>query len=129
MLCRRRKLRPVAKATGCCIRSQLYIEEAIALHDKLVPADKHTLKIVTAVGKSIHESTQLEYDCPSLHDDGKMPILDLKVWVNESDIITREFYAKAVSSKSVIHSSSALPDNVKRTVLSQENLRRLLNCS
>ena len=42
-----------------------------------------------------------------------MPILDLKVWVNESDIITHEFYAKAVSSKSVINSSSVLPDNVK----------------
>ena len=49
--------------------------------------------------------------------------------VNESNIITHEFYAKAVSPKSVIHSSSALPDNVKRTVLSQEGLRRLLNCS
>ena len=107
---------------------QLYIEEAIALHDELVPADKRTLKIVTAVGNSIHESAQLEYDCPSLHDNGKMPILDLKVWVNESDIITHEFYAKAVSPKSVIHSSSTLPDNVKRTVLSQEGLRRLLNC-
>ena len=108
---------------------QLCIEEAIALNDDLIHADKRTMKIVMAVGNSIHESTQLEYDCPSLHDDKKMPILDLKVWVSESNMITHEFYAKEVSSKSVIHFNSALPDNVKRTVLSQEGLRRLLNCS
>ena len=40
-----------------------------------------------------------------------------------------EFYAKDVSSKAVVHCKSALPENVKRTVLSQEGLRRLLNCS
>ena len=40
-----------------------------------------------------------------------------------------EFYAKYVSSKSVIRHDSALPDDVKRTVLTQEGLRRLRNCS
>ena len=40
-----------------------------------------------------------------------------------------QFYAKDVSSKAVVHCDSALPENVKRTVLSQEGLRRLLNCS
>ena len=78
------------------MNGKLYIEEAIALHDELVPADKRTMKIVTAIGDSFHESTQLEYDCPSLHDDEKMPILDLKVWVNESNTITHEFTAKKV---------------------------------
>ena len=111
------------------VNGELHIEEAMVVQDSAVPADERTMKIVTAVGNSIHESTQLEYDCPSMHDDGKMPILDLKVWVNETNVIKHEFYAKDVSSKSVIHRNSALPDTVKRTVLSQEALRRLLNCS
>ena len=29
----------------------------------------------------IHLSVQLEVDCPSKHDDNRMPILDLNVWV------------------------------------------------
>ena len=49
------------------------------------------MKIIRDVGNSIHESTQLEYDCPSLHADNKMPILDLKVWVNEQNTIMHEF--------------------------------------
>lgn len=39
------------------------------------------------------------------------------------------FYVKEVSSKSVIDASSALPMSVKRTVMTQEILRILLNCS
>ena len=48
------------------------------------------MQIITAIGNSIHESTQLEYDCASRHDDKKMPILDLKVWVNETNHIIHE---------------------------------------
>ena len=108
---------------------ELYIEEALTIQDTLVPDDERTMRIILAVGNDIHESTQLEYDCPSKYDDNKMPILDLKVWVNEDNVIMHEFYAKDVSSKAVVHCNSALPENVKRTVLSQEGLRRLLNCS
>ena len=108
---------------------ELYIEEALTIQDTLVPDDERTMRIILAVGNDIHESTQLEYDCPSKYDDNKMPILDLKVWVNEENVIMHEFYAKDVSSKAVVHCKSALPENVKRTVLSQEGLRRLLNCS
>ena len=81
------------------VNGELNIEEAMVVQDSTVSADERTMKIVTAVGNSIHESTQLEYDCPPMHDDGKMPILDLKVWVNEKNVVKHEFYAKDVSSK------------------------------
>ena len=32
------------------------------------------------IGNSIHPSIQIEVDFPSNHEDGKMPVLDLKVW-------------------------------------------------
>ena len=31
----------------------------------------------------MHPSIQLEIDCPSNHEDGKVPILDLKVWIED----------------------------------------------
>ena len=40
-----------------------------------------------------------------------------------------EFYSKDVASKSVINARSVLPWNCKRTILTQEVLRILLNCS
>ena len=40
-----------------------------------------------------------------------------------------EHYAKAVSSKSVVSAKSAFPWKDKRTVLTQDALRTLLNCS
>ena len=72
-------------------------------------------------------------DYPSNYEDGKMPLLDLKVWVQEggdgSSRIVHEFYTKDVSSKSVINAKSAFSWRQKRTVLTQELLRVLLNCS
>ena len=64
------------------------------------------------------KSIQIAVDYPSRHEDNLMPILDLKV-----------FYAKEVSSKMMLSSRSALPMKVKRTVLTQEVLRVLLNCN
>ena len=69
-----------------------------------------------------------------------MPILDLKVWIDRKNVIMigkdctvnvilHEFYAKEVSFKMMLSSRSALPMKVKRTVLTQEVLRVLLNCN
>ena len=89
------------------------------------------------IGNSIHESIQLEADYPELHTDKKLPLLDIKMWIEEHkteddrpvNIIMYEFYTKQVSSKAVIHEKSAMPKSLKRTVLTQEVLRILLRCS
>ncbi|KXJ11003.1 hypothetical protein AC249_AIPGENE16189 [Exaiptasia diaphana] len=71
---------------------------------------------------------------------GKLPILDLKVWIEKKDdevdgnivkynCVLHEFYLKEVSSKSIIHARSALSWPTKRTILTQEVLRVLKNCS
>eukprot|EP00794_Sanderia_malayensis_P004006 gene4006-4555_t len=100
--------------------------------DLLVPGDRGTMEVIKSIGNSIHPSIQLEIDCPSNHDDGKMPSLDLKLHVRDvggAKKIVHEFYAKAVSSKAMINAESALPMRQKRTILTQEVLRVLLNCS
>ena len=44
-------------------------------------------------------------------------------------VIMYEFYSKEMASKAVINARSALSWSTKRTVLTQEVLRVLLNCS
>ena len=70
--------------------------------DTLIPSDKRTKEVIREIGNSIHPSIQLEVDYLSNYKDRKMPILDLKVWVQEiggSHRIVHEFYSMAVSSK------------------------------
>ena len=78
------------------------------------------MAIVSQIGNDIHPSIQLEIDCPSNHEDGKVPILDLKVWIEYIGGVHRivhEFYSKDVSSKAVVNSKSAFSWKQKRTVL------------
>ena len=94
-------------------------------------ADVHAMKILKEMGDDIHPSIQLEYECPSMHADKKMPVLDVKMWVEtgERNKLLHEYYQKTVASKMVVHARSSLPWNTKRTVLTQEVLRILLRCS
>eukprot|EP00794_Sanderia_malayensis_P004007 gene4007-4556_t len=67
--------------------------------DLLVPGDRGTMEVIKSIGNSIHPSIQLEIDCPSNHDDRKMPSLDLKLHVRDvggAKKIVHEFYAKVV---------------------------------
>ena len=105
--------------------------------------DEICMKKILALGNEIHPSIQLEVDYPSNHQDMKIPILDVKVWVEskkkvneeerenqkETYQVMYEYYTKDVSSKHVVNARSALPWNSKRTILTQETLRIMLNCS
>ena len=81
-------------------------------------------------------SIQLTADVPSNYSDGRVPILDLKCLVAEVEteegkhsMILHEHYVKAVSSKTVIHRNSAMSLSSKRTILTQQCLRIMLNCN
>ena len=71
----------------------------------------------------------MEADWPSRNIDKKLPILDMKVWTNENGKIVFTHYEKPMASKSVINAKSAHPEACKRSVHTQETLRRILNCS
>ena len=58
-----------------------------------------------------------------------MPILDMKIWVDTSNAIVHEHYAKDVSSRYTVHTRSAMAVKTKRQILTQDALRILLNCS
>ena len=94
--------------------------------------DERTMERLKEIGNSIHRSIQLEADYPSRYDDKKLPILDVKVWLETNNGVTKikhEYYHKDISSKLVIAAASAIDWKTKRTVITQQLLRVLRNCS
>eukprot|EP00794_Sanderia_malayensis_P013423 gene13423-14802_t len=73
------------------IEGQLVVDEMAIESDLLVPGDRQTMEVMKSVGNSIHPSIQLEIDCPSNHDDGKMLSLDLKLHIRDVGGARRSF--------------------------------------
>ena len=55
-------------------------------------------------------SVIMEEDSPSKHSEGKIPILDMEMWVNMEGYIIYQHYSKPMSSRSVIMARSAFTD-------------------
>ena len=51
--------------------------------DMEVEPDLRTMREVVKMASSINEMIQMTGDCPSLNNDGRMPLLNTKVWVEE----------------------------------------------
>ena len=106
------------------VNDQLVIDEDQIENDMNVPADLRTAKIFQTISNSICDFLQVSIDCPSNHESGFQPVLDIQVKVINNKI-THKFYKKPISTKKVILASSALPTNVKRASLTEGALRRL----
>ena len=94
--------------------------------------DELTFNLVSTISNSITKCIQIESDYPSKYEDNKIPILDLKIWIHKVDghnTILYEHYVKPITSKHVINYNSALCLNTKRTILTQQLLKVMLNCS
>ena len=76
----------------------------------------------------IPEIVTMEVDAPTFHANGKLPILDLEVWVESGSKLMHSFYKKSVSSKKVVMARSALSNQSKRSIMVSEAFRRLANC-
>ena len=93
------------------------------------PLDKKVAtKVCTIADSIIPGMLQFEADFPSNHRDGKLPILDLACWVKDEKVITT-FYKKEVSSSNVVTPNSGFTPKVIRNIITQEAVRRLINCS
>ena len=91
--------------------------------------DKKMFEEIKNIGNNIHTSIQLETDYPMNYEDKKVPILDVKVWIDEDGNVLHEYFAKPISSKAVIQQKSAMPLREKRKILTQDILRIILRCS
>ena len=90
---------------------------------------KVTMEIVQEVANTINPMIKLTVETPCNFEDGKLPVLDVKVDVNEGEQnrIDFEFFSKPTKNPRVILADSALSFSKKRTILTQECLRRLRN--
>ena len=96
--------------------------------DRDIPADKRTANFIKTVANTISFMIIMEEECPSNHPSGKMPILDLEVWIKEGRIM-HQFYKKPMASRKLVSADSAFSTSKKRSILMEEGMRRLRNCS
>ena len=82
------------------IKREELIEEGDQISD-----DERTMKILADITNTIYKCVQLTVDYPSNNEDKMVPVLDLKVAVNENKLV-HEFYEKPCAAKMVIPSSS-----------------------
>ena len=110
------------------IDGKIEVIEDLIESDLEIPADQRTSKLLLEIANSICQFTSLTVDCPSLNQDGFMPILDLKVKCEDNKIVTK-FFKKEMANHLVMLARSAMPPNIKRNALVQEVIRRLRNTS
>ena len=109
--------------------NELIICEEKKKEDENKSSEEVTAEIVKEVAESITDMIKLTIEVPGKFPDKKLPILDIKMWINyeEGNRIDFEFYSKSISNPLVIMKRSAMSDQSKRTILTQECLRRLRN--
>ena len=86
------------------------------------------MKVITEIANTLDPNIQMTFDTPSQNRSGKLPCLDLQLWVTDEGIIMHEFYSKPVTTPYLILNRSAVSNGVKRATLFQEGIRRLRNC-
>ena len=91
--------------------------------------EKITFYILQQIANDIDSMITFTQDIPNNYDDKKLPVLDLKVHVDAQGFLIHEFYEKPTKNKRVILASSALSWKTKRTVFTQEAIRRMRNTS
>ena len=88
------------------------------------------MKKVQEVANMLVEGIKFTIDLPERHGDGRVPMLDLSVWMEDregSRVICHSYYEKPTTSPLVFHGRGACSTKQKITILSEEVKRRLYN--
>ena len=95
--------------------------------------EKSVMEFVQRKANLIDRNIQVTYDYSKCYEDGKLPMLDIKVWIgmnNEGDYkILHSHYIKEVTSRMLIHARSAHDPKMKFNVCVNEAIRIIKNCS
>ena len=109
----------------CKETGTLNFDEDRVPQNTIMNDDKRTALVIKDVANSIHPMIQMEEDFPSNHEDYKIPILDLKCWMDEDGIIRFQHYEKPMASKLILSANSFLPMKQKRNIHTNECVRKL----
>ena len=87
------------------------------------------MDVIKEIANDIDPMIQMTVDNPSNYEDEKVPMLDVKVWVNKEDKnkVYYTFYEKPTKSAFVMSKKSAMPIRKKIEYLGKEVFRRLHN--
>ena len=86
-----------------------------------------TANTLSQLANSIQpDMIEVKVDTANNHIDGKVPILNMLVWVDGDGKIWHSHYRKVMANNSVVWSMSGMSSKVKRTVLFQECMTRLI---
>jgi hypothetical protein len=95
--------------------------------------DESVVRRISEIADTIDPSIKSTYDYGSKYEDGRLPMLDLKMWIGKDPTgtwrILHSHYMKDVSSRFLIHERSSHPNTMKLNVLVNEGLRILRNTS
>ena len=83
--------------------------------------DERTATVLATIANSIDSNIQVTTDWPSKHPSGRMPVLDLELWIDYYEGIPKVEYT--------IMKRSAVSTNTKMNTIFQETIRRILNVS
>ena len=108
---------------------KIEIDKEKLITDENKSDSKLTMEIIQEVAQTINPMIKLTIETPCNFKNGKMPVLDIQVGINHAEMnrIDFEFYQKPTKNQLVILANSALSFSKKRTILTQECLRRLRN--
>ena len=108
---------------------KIIIDENKKVIDEEKSGSKVTMEIIQQIANSVNPMIRLTVETPCNFKDGMLPVLEIKVRINEIEMnrIDFEYYEKPTKNPRVVLASSALSQSKKRTILTQEGLRRLRN--
>ena len=121
-------LEPLEKGTKY-MEGKLINDAEKKVEDEHKSDTKMTMEVLKDVAEAVDPMLKFTIDTPCNYSEGKMPALDIKVNVNEEqhNRIDYEFFEKPTKNPKLILSDSALSTSAKRTILTQECLRRMRN--
>ena len=81
-------------------------DSTLELMDTRSPTER-TANLIASIANTINSNIQVTVDTPECDSEGRIPVLDMKVWCDSRKIL-HTFYKKPVSSKFTILSRSAI---------------------
>ena len=81
--------------------------------------DQITMEVFGEVANSVDPDIEVEIDYPSKNEGRMMPILDMKMSMNQQNEVVYMFYRKPQCNKFTMMERSALPDKVKRSTMTR----------
>ena len=109
------------------VGDRLLFKKTWEMEDWSICPTTRTAQILGETMQGVVEGLKFTIETKNDFEDGKLPTLDINLFITEENRIGFNFYEKPTVSNLAILKRSALPENGKIQSLSNEVVRRLLN--